>query len=978
MSFNKKNAGKAIFSILPQAIASFKKNMVAPFLGEASTKYKNESPPLRAELFTEEQLKQHARLLSKTHELISGHPSEQLLKRLDENETILLEVHEKLTAVVSNNERIVPAAEWLLDNFYLIEEQIYTGKKHFPKGYSKGLPQLARGKSSGLPRIYDMGVEIISHSDGHINLTNLTSFITAYQTNTVLQIGELWALPIMLRLALLENLRRISIRIFIDISNKSLADEWADKLISTAETNPRNLVLVIADMARSEPPMESSFVAELAMRLTEKGNSLSLPVNWIEQQLAEHGLTTEDLVQQENQKQAADQVSISNSISSLRFLGATDWPEFVEKMSVVEHILGADINGVYERMDFHTRDQYRHAVEKIAKYSRLSEPEVALMAIEASRTNALNKPDEAASHVGYYLLGKGLKKMHLQAKVKLPVTDICLGIFFSYPLLVYLGLMIMLTAMFTCSLAAKANSDGLHGWQLAALILISFFATSQLALSIVNWLTTVTVKPSVLPKMDYSKGITDEYRSMVVIPTLLNNITGINDLVENLEVRFLANRDANLSFALLTDFKDADEEVLAEDKVLLQAVQHKIIALNRKYERPVNDTFFLFHRPRKWNLTEKKWMGYERKRGKLAALNQLILGKDRNDFMAIVGDEKIYRSIKFIITLDTDTQLPRDAAKKMAGTLAHPLNHTVYSEKKQRIVQGYSILQPRVSNSLPGEEGSIYGKIHGNEPGTDPYTRAVSDVYQDLFEEGSFIGKGIYDIASFEKTLSNRFPENRILSHDLLEGCYARAGLISDVQLYEEYPFRYIEDMRRRHRWIRGDWQIAAWLFPFAKGSDGKLRRNRISLLSRWKIFDNTRRSFVPICLLLLIVFGLCISPSPWYWATAVISITLFPTLLGVVWESFSKPDDVIFSQHINYTFNAAKDRFTQALHVLHGAFLSPVKIYCNGIPIITKEARKVCWNFTKACGSPSSLLWPYLCTSVFFRPGKWLLWFRY
>ena len=912
MNLFKKKGDQDIFEMLPQAIASFKKNMIEPFLGESKDKYTNERPPLRAELFTEEQLKQHARTISQKHELISGHPSEQLLKRLAENERILLEVHEKLTDVVSRNERIVPAAEWLLDNFYLIEEQIYTAKKHFPRGYSKGLPQLAKGESAGLPRVYDIAVEIISHSDGHINLVNLSSFITAYQTNTFLKIGELWALPIMLRLALLENLRRISIRIYIDISNKALADEWADKLITTAETNPKNLVLIIADLARSEPPMESSFVAQLSKRLMEKGGSLSLPVNWIEQQLAEYGLTTEDLVQQENQKQAADQVSISNSISSLRFLGTTDWREFVEKMSIIEQILSTDVDGAYEQMDFHTRDQYRHAVEKIAKCSCVTEEKVALMAIEATKANAANSTHPAAAHVGYYLLGNGLKKIHRQAKVKLPLAEICRKISARIPLTVYIGSIMLLTVLFSWPLAIKAHNDGLHNWQLLVLIFISLFATSQLALSIVNWLSTLLARPSILPKMDFSKGITDEYRTMVVIPTLISSISGINDLIENMEVRFLANRDANLSFALLTDFNDADEEMLAEDKMLLQAAQNKIVALNKKYDRQENDTFFLFHRPRKWNKTEKKWMGYERKRGKLAELNHLIQGKDGHDFMTIVGEEKIYRTVKFIITLDTDTQLPRDSAKKMVGTLAHPLNRAVFSEKKQRIVQGYSILQPRVSNSLPGEAGSLYGKIHGNEPGTDPYTRAVSDVYQDLFEEGSFIGKGIYDIGSFERTLGNRFPENRILSHDLLEGCYARSGLISDVQLYEEYPFRYIDDMHRRHRWIRGDWQILGWMFPFAKGSDGKLRRNRISLLSRWKIFDNIRRSFIPICLLLLLVFGLVVSPSPWYWTSAVIGIMLLPVLLGLVWESFSKPDDVVFSQHLNYTFTAAKDRFTQ------------------------------------------------------------------
>ncbi len=911
MRLYKRKTDTAIFELLPQAIAAFKKSMIDPFLNDKN-KYENERPPLRSELFTEEQLKLHAKAISKKHKLISGQPSEQLLKRLAENEKILLEVYAMLTVVLSRNERIVPAAEWLLDNFYLIEEQIYIAKKHFPKGYSKGLPQLAKGESAGLPRVYDMAVEIISHSDGHIDLDNLTGFITSYQTTTFLKLGELWAFPIMLRLALLENLRRLSIQIFIDISNISLADEWADKLVTTAETDPKNLVLVIADMARSEPPMESSFIAELSRRLMEKGNSLSLPLNWIEQQLLEHGLTRDEVILQENQKQAANQVSISNSISSLRFLGNTNWREFVESTSIVEEILRQDINGLYRKMDFHTRDQYRHSVERIAKNSGVPEQDIAVMAIQCAKEDNDKEAECRSSHVGFYLLGKGALKIQKQAKMKVSVMEGCRKITNRFPLMVYVGTILILTACMTWLLFMKVYQEGFRGWQLVLLTIICVFAISQLALSIVNWLATLLARPSVLPKMDFSKGIPDQYRSMVVIPAMLGDITGINELIENLEVRFLANRDANLCFALLTDFKDADQRVLPEDKILLQAARNKIMELNRKYERSRNDTFFLFHRPRKWNNTEGKWMGYERKRGKLGELNNLILGKDEHDFLSIIGEEDVYSTVKFIITLDADTQLPREAAHKMVGTLAHPLNKAVFSEMKQRVVEGYAILQPRVANSLPGEEGSVYGKINGNEPGTDPYTRAVSDVYQDLFEEGSFIGKGIYDVAEFERTIGNKFPENRILSHDLLEGSYARAGLISDVQLYEEYPFRYLEDMQRRVRWIRGDWQIGAWILPRVKGQDRKFYKNPLSLLSKWKIFDNLRRSFVSVTLLLLLMYGWLISPSPTYWTFTVTVIMLLPALMGLIWEIGDKPPDVVFSQHLNYTIKSARDRFIQ------------------------------------------------------------------
>lgn len=909
-----KSHDKDLFEMLPQAIAAFKKNMIQPIFGAGkNSKYVNERPPLRSELFTEEQLKQHARAISRKHALISGQPSELLLKRLAENEKILLEVHAVLTDVVNRNQRVVPAAEWLLDNFYLIEEQIYLGKKHLPKGYSKGLPQLAKGESAGLPRVYDIAVEIISHSDGHIDLNSLTSFIESYQTSTFLKIGELWALPIMLRLALIENLRRLSIQMSVDISNKSLAEEWAEKLINTAENDTKNLVLVIADMARSEPPMVSSFVAELIRRLQEKGNSLSLPISWIEQQLSEYGLTSDELIQQENQKQAADQVSVSNSISSLRFLGSTDWREFVENTSVVEKILREDIGGVYTAMDFYTRDHYRHSVEKIAKYSNLSEMEVASMAIECAKEHADNNGNRYG-HVGHYLIGKGLIKFQKKANMKPSKMESCGRITRRFPLSVYLGSIFIISLLVSWILVNRAQADGLQGWKLWGVAVLTLLAVSQLSTGVINWLVTLFSKPSMLPKMDFSKGIPEEYSTMVAVPSMLISEPGIDELVENLEVRFLANRDRNLCFALLTDFKDAAEENLPEDQTLLQYAESKIIALNKKYQRTSNDTFFLFHRPRKWNKKEKVWMGHERKRGKLEELNNLILGKEGYDFSLVIADERIYRRVKFIITLDADTQLPRDAAWKMAGTLAHPLNHAVFSEKKNRVTDGYAILQPRVSNSLPDDVSSVYAKIHGNEPGTDPYTRAVSDVYQDLFSEGSFIGKGIYNVAAFEQTLSNRFPDNRILSHDLLESCYARSGLITDVQLYEEYPLQYNADMQRRHRWIRGDWQIASWIFPFVKGYDRKLHKNGLSLLSKWKIFDNLRRSLVPLALVLLFIFGWVFSPSPLFWTNAILLLIAFPALVGFLWDLCMKPKDVIFSQHFIYSFRTAKDRFVQLI----------------------------------------------------------------
>ncbi len=925
----KKTASKDIFEILPQAIATLKKNIFIPFFGFNRIKeYANEKAPLRSELFTEEQLAQYAVTLAESHTAVKEENEEHLLKRLAENEDVLLDVHGMLTQSVKQNNRVVPAGEWLLDNFYLIEEQVYTGKKHLPKGYSKGLPQLINGDYAGFPRVYQIAVEMISHTDGRVNLKSLVRFIKSYQSVISLKIGELWAVPIMLRLALIENLRRISIQIAVDIESKNHANFWTDELMETLEKDPKNLVLVIADMARANPPMDSSFIAEFTRKLQEKGTAMALPLNWLEQQLADTGYNIAEMVHLENQKQAADQLSISNSINSLRFLNTNDWRAFVEETSLIETILKQD--PVYPLMDFYTRDNYRHSVERIAKKSVLSEPEIASKVIELSARNIPD--DDRKNHVGYYLVDKGLKQVEKFARVKLSFAEKARKAFNVLPLSGYGGAIWILTLALSWWLMIKLHEEGVNKWMMIAVAVFCVISISQLALSIINWVATLLATPSLLPKMDFSKGIPEACKTMVVIPTMIGSEEDVHELVEDMEVRFLANRNEHLHFALLTDLTDAKEEILPEDEALVKLAVQKIEALNRKYGRIKNDIFFLFHRPRKWNNKEKLWMGYERKRGKLENLNALLLYNETDAFSSIVGDKDTYTGVRYVITLDTDTQLPRDAAIKMIGTMAHPLNHPKYSKKKKRVTDGYTILQPRVSNTLPGQDSSLFAKIHSNDEGTDPYTKAISDVYQDLFKEGSFIGKGIYDVKAFENVLHQAFPENRILSHDLLEGSYARAGLLTDVQLYEEYPAQYGTDIQRRHRWIRGDWQIATWIFPFVPGGNKRWRKNPVSILSKWKIFDNLRRSLVPICVLLILMYAWLFSPSAWFWTLIVTAVIILPSIISLAGQILVKPKDEVWRQHIIFSIRTSVNHFIQHIVTL---ICLPYEAYMNADAIV-------------------------------------------
>jgi len=882
--------------------------------GHSSLDDTEDQTPLRAELFSADQMEQHGRALAATHSLSRSDTRDRLLNRLDENERLLIAACHLLTMAVKAKLRIAPAGEWLLDNFYLIEEQIQAARQHLPSGYSRELPRLAIGPSAHLPRVYDLALEVISHGDGRIDAETLARFVAAYQTVTPLTLGELWAIPIMLRLALIENLRRVGARITAARIHLNQAQEWATQMMEMAQSDPKNLILVIADMARSNPPMVSAFVAELARLLQGHGPALALPLTWIEQRLAESSMTIEQMVQSENQQQAADHASVSNTIGSLRFLGATDWRNFVETMSLVERVLQKDLDGIYGAMDFTTRDSYRHVVDRVAKRSSRSEIEVAQAAIALAQSGvAADGYSGYTAHVGYYLIDRGLPLLERAVAYHPLAIQRLRKAVCAFPRTLYLGAILLMTVIFATGLLLQAYQDGVEGWRLALLGLLLLFSFSQLATTLANWIATLVAKPLPLPRMDYSRGIPSQLRTLVVIPTMLGSAHDIAELLEALEVRFLGNRDEHLHFGLLTDLHDAHAETLADDEPLLMRARSGIDQLNLKYPGVGNDRFYLLHRPRHWNPSERIWMGYERKRGKLAALNTALRGTGLDQFSLIVGDFAALSKVQYVITLDTDTQLPRDSARQFVATMAHPLNRPRYDEKRQRVCGGYGILQPRMAATLSAAHRSRYAQLCGCEPGIDPYTRSVSDVYQDLFGEGSFIGKGIYEVDSFEHALRCRFPENRILSHDLLEGCYARSGLLSDVHLYEEYPARYQADVKRQQRWIRGDWQIAHWLLPYVPGPDGCTLRNPLSALSRWKILDNLRRHLAIAALTLLLPLGWLALPRPWLWTEAVLGVFLVPPLLMSLVDALRKPKDVQLAQHLAAVLGATKRSFALA-----------------------------------------------------------------
>ncbi|MBF0217134.1 MAG: cyclic beta 1-2 glucan synthetase [Candidatus Omnitrophica bacterium] len=816
-----------------------------------------------------------------------------------------------------------------------------------------------------------MGLELVSHGDGRVDARGLSSFVAAYQTVKPLKLGELWAIPIMLRIALVENLRRVASRIALGRKDQDIAGYWADRIIKMAEKEPGNLVIEIADMAKSNPAISTAFVAELTRRLQGQSLALALPLSWLEMRLSEKGMRVEGLVQIESQQQAADQASIRNTIGSLRSMGAIDWREFVETMSVVEKVLRGDPNGAYANMDFLTRDQYRHVIERIAEKSGVSEKEAAIKAITLAGANASGRgADDRTAHVGFFLIDKGLSSFEKAMCVRLGPGEMIERVARRSPFFLYLSAIASITAVVTIFGLSRCYAEGASLPALLWLGIIIALCSSRFALALTNWFATVAVMPQAVARMDFSKGIPTEKRTLVVVPTLMRNKSGIDSLLEGIEVGYLANRDPNLFFGLLTDLYDAPHRTMPEDEGILEYARKGVETLNEKYSTGKKYIFSLFHRRRIWNAEENVWMAYERKRGKLSELNHLLRGKG----YLVVGDAESLQNVKYVITLDTDTNMPLGSARELVGTMAHPLNRAVYDDKGKKVTEGYGILQPRMAMSMSSANRSWFVNLFGGEPGIDPYTQTVSDVYQDLFREGSFIGKGIYDVDVFTKLFDGRFPDNLILSHDLLEGCYARSGLVSDIQFFEEYPSSYMADVKRRHRWIRGDWQIAAWLLPMVPTSEGGWIKNPLSLISKWKIFDNIRRSLFPAAMTLLFLNGWFLSGSAAFWTLFGLGIMLVPQVTISAAGFLKKPKEMTFGGHMMSSLFGLVRQICQAIYMTimlpYEAFFSVDAIRKSLIRMFITRKKMLEWVTSSDSKSSANTSFAGLYGSMWISPA--------
>jgi cyclic beta-1,2-glucan synthetase len=852
-----------------------------PLLAPGATPSADHHQPLRAEIFGIEHLEAHAEALAAAPLAPPRTPGLDLPHRLRQIGAELEHAYRRITGAARQQTAIGSDAEWLLDNFHIVEDNLREVRHDLPGGYFKKLPKLASGSYAGLPRVYVLGLELIAHTDSALDEATITRVVEAYQRVAPLTIGELWAVPIMLRLGLLDNLARLGRHMLSAWDQRCEADEWKCHFLACAGRELEQVGhYLLHPSRRPRANWSDPFVVRLIQVLRDHGPELHSGTAWLEEHLRSRDLEVMDIVRREHQRQAANQVSVGNCVTSLRLLSALDWMAFFEQTSAVEVELRRDPVGVYARQDFATRDRYRRRVEELAEGSRLSELEVARRAV--ARAGQATADTGVERHVGTWLVGprRGAFEKELAYRPRWGRWLLDGAARHASP--AYFGALAALTVVLVAGAVSYAGNvlelDGGLAWSLLALVAAAVaLPASELAVGLAHHAITLVVPPRVLPKMDFKAGIPADCVTFVVIPSLLTSADSAANLLERLEIHYLSNPDPHLTFALLTDFIDAEVETSPEDEAWQTAALAGVRALNAKYAPHGPDRFFLFHRRRQWNAVMQVWMGWERKRGKLSEFNRLLRGARDTSFTTMSCEPAEVPRVRFVITLDTDTKLSRDTARRLVATLAHPLNRARFDPERGRVVEGYAVLQPRVSLTLASASKTWFARIFAGSAGTDPYTTAVSDVYMDLFGRGSYTGKGIYEVDAFEAAAGGTFPDNHILSHDLIEGNYARCGLVTDIEVLDDFPTVYTAFARREHRWVRGDWQILPWLYGRVPAPEGK-RRNPLPALERWKVFDNLRRSLVPPALVLLLVLGWTVLPgSAWFWTAVALSVPLLP-----------------------------------------------------------------------------------------------------
>jgi len=859
--------------------------------------------PIREELFSVERLEAHARSLAVAQTVAlrttRGLP---LAARLADNGAALLSAYREIVAATDEGRAPTPAAEWLIDNYHLVERQIRQISMDLPPGYYHQLPKLVTGPFAGYPRVFGMAWAFVAHTDSSFDADIFVSFVNAYQTVQPLMIGELWAASITLQIVLIENLRRLAQQITQSRVARHEADGIADRLlgVSGRDAEPASIVFTGQDAGS----LSEAFAVQLVHRLRDQDPKVTPALAWLDERLSKQDMTADAAVREVQRSHGAANVTMRNIVTSLRVIAEVDWTELFKRICLVDSAL--TLAGIFVEMDFATRTLYRTAVERLARGSRQGELNIARLAVaEAHKPHLSLAPLEQLrrSDPGYYLLAGGRREFEkligFRRRLWRPTQATTRLSFDAY------SAAIVLTS--ACLLAAPLTILASMGFGVGLLSLLAFLGlvtSIDAGVALVNRGTAFFVHAVPLPGLELRDGVPESLRTLVAVPTFLTTREDIAAQVERLEIHHLASPEGDLHFALLSDWVDANTEHADGDAELVAFAREGIEDLNRRYgPAPGGSRFLLLHRKRVWNDSERRWIGWERKRGKLHELNRLLRGATDTTFMDFgAGATPPPQNVRYILTLDSDTRLPRDTVRRLIGKMAHPLNRPRVDAERGRVVEGYAVLQPRVTPSLPeGGEGSLFQRIFSSGSGIDPYSSAVSDVYQDMFGEGSYAGKGIYDLDAFESALSGRAPDSTLLSHDLFEGTFARAGFASDVEVVEEFPSRYDVSAQRHHRWARGDWQLLPWILGFASRGDGAPSgKDELPRIGRWKMIDNLRRTLsAPTAVVALAVgWTLPIYPAL-VWTSFVLATIVVPNLIPVISAIPSRRPGARISAHL-------------------------------------------------------------------------------
>ena len=830
------------------------------------------------------------------------------IPRMMENFEVITMVYNLLNEHIKLKIPIHPAGEWLLDNYYILEETVKSIEKELPLKKYRDFLGIANGANYGFARIYVLAVEIVSYTDGKIDGKLLTDLLKSYQEKKKLNMEEIWNIGIFLQIALIENIRGICERIYSGELQKYRVENIIERLVENKSKDELqfNRLNEYKSKVKEYGEMKYPFIEYMSFKLRQFGKKAYPFLNVLEEQVNKMGIDISEVIKKEHFDRAVKKVSMGNSITSIKSIQRINFIDIFEEINQVDDILKQDPAKVYEKMDYKTKIYYRNKIKELSKKTKISEIYIAKKCLELAE----NKEGKKA-HIGYYLIDEGSKELLeiLQnKKIKTISNNKKMGLYIIIKIMITLIISILLgTYMYFQSRSILLS--------IITTILI-YLPVEIILIQIFQYILNKMVKPKLIPKIDLQNGIPEDSSTFVVIPTIITKKEKLKEMMKKLEVYYLANKSDNIYFALLADVSSGAKKEEDFDEEISKAGVEYAKELNRKYPDKVFPKFHFIYRNREWNEKEECYLGWERKRGLLNQFNEYILKNSKNEFRVNTIDLEKIPKIKYVITLDADTELVLNSGLELVGAMSHILNQP---EIENGIVKhGHGLIQPRVGIGLLAASKSTFTKIYAVSPGTDSYTNAISDIYQDNFEEGIYTGKGIYDVKTFSEVLSNEIPENTVLSHDLIEGSYLRCGLASDIVLMDGFPTSYLSFKTRLARWTRGDWQVSRWLFNKIKIKDGSKKENPLNLVSKYKILNNLVKSIFPLIALITIIFlgilNIWGHISIWPVMTIAILSTAIPSIIEVVNRIVCRKDGERLQKTFNKSISGLKASFIRGI----------------------------------------------------------------